>query len=293
MILQPESYLAFDSLSNCYQKLGYFNKAEDAGTRALILKDLAHCKYTGNWSLPKSKPEKLDFLTQKNVIAFSLFGKNARYLRGAIDNALAATQLYPGWTLYFFVDDTVPLEIQNALKILGAEIKIESPGQKNLERLAWRFKVANDPEVYRYLIRDVDSVINFREKLAVDEWIASELYFHVMRDWWTHTDLILAGMWGGISGVLPSLSKMLSTYNSAHMETPNIDQWFLRDKVWAYLRGSCLAHDRCFSPPGVKAWPGGLPEGNVHVGQDVFAAQRDLQAQRLGDWLSKLVSLHL
>jgi len=28
------------------------------------------------------------------------------------------------------------------------------------------------------------------------------------------------------------------------MDTPNIDQIFLRDRVWPLLRGQCLVHDR-------------------------------------------------
>ena len=49
-----------------------------------------------------------------------------------------------------------------------------------------------------------------------------------MRDWWTHTDLVLAGMWGGVAGVLPDLRTMFNKYRSRHAETPHWDQWFLR-----------------------------------------------------------------
>ncbi len=30
----------------------------------------------------------------------------------------------------------------------------------------------------------------------------------------------------------------------ATMDTPNIDQIFLRDRVWPLIRGQCLVHDR-------------------------------------------------
>ena len=33
----------------------------------------------------------------RNVIAFSLWGSNPRYLRGALTNATVARYLYPGW----------------------------------------------------------------------------------------------------------------------------------------------------------------------------------------------------
>jgi hypothetical protein len=292
LVLQPNEYLAFDSLSRCFSNLGQYDQASSAGTRALMLKDQAHGSLVGNWRLPEgSAVEFASSSSKKNVISFSLWGKSPRYLRGAIDNALAAPAIYPGWTLRFFVDETVPSEIRNTLLDLGAEIQTESLGQSNRQRLTWRFKVANDYGVGRFLVRDVDSVISFREKSAVDEWIASDRWFHVMRDWWTHTDLILAGMWGGVAGVLPSLLDILNTYQAGAMETPNVDQWFLRDKVWAYVRGSCLIHDRCFRPQGARPWPEQEPEGNAHVGQNEFGARREAQEKRLANWLPRLKSL--
>src|SRR5262249_41355463 len=96
-------------------------------------------------------------------------------------------------------------------------------------------------------------------------------WFHVMRDWWTHTDLVLAGMWGGVAGVLPDLQALLSTYKAGAMETPNVDQWFLRDAVWPYLRTNVMVHDRIFTPAGAQPWPGPAARGDRHVGQNDYA----------------------
>jgi hypothetical protein len=175
-----------------------------------------------------------------------------RYLRGAIENALAMPLIYPGWEGIFFVDETVPEDVRLALTELGGQVRVQPPGQPQRQKLAWRFLVANEAGVGRFLVRDVDSVVNQRERAAVDEWIDSGRLFHVMRDWWTHTDLVLAGMWGGIAGLLPPIPALLESYRPPHMETPNIDQWFLRDILWPCLRQSCLIHDRCFNPPGVQ-----------------------------------------
>lgn len=294
LILQPENVAAFDTLCVSLYKLGKSAEAAAAGAKALSLKDKAQKPHPLDWSLPLVLPSNMACMAGKcSVIAFSMWGANPRYLRGAIDNALAASAVYENWTLRFYVDETVPLEVCNALSSLGGDVRFESSGQSLLQRLAWRFKVANDPEVGRFLIRDVDSVINQREALAVDEWVASDRWFHVMRDWWSHTDLILAGMWGGVAGVLPQFTEKLALYKSATMETANIDQWFLRDEVWCFVRTSCLVHDRCFSFADARPWPGLLPQGNVHVGQDVFAVQREAQETRLADWLPRLKSLQL
>ena len=55
------------------------------------------------------------------------------------------------------------------------------------------------------LSRDSDSLLNIREKKAVDEWIKSDKSFHIMRDHKYHKTRILAGM-------LP-VSKLNLNYN--------------------------------------------------------------------------------
>lgn len=48
--------------------------------------------------------------------------------------------------------------------------------------MLWRFSIAGDESVDRYVIRDVDSRLNTRERLAVQDWIESGFPLHVMRD---------------------------------------------------------------------------------------------------------------
>lgn len=290
--LVPNDPLAFDALCSAAYQSGRFLEAAAAGERALQFKDAAHCLPLNPSNLPAA-PVTDSQLEKQNVIAFSLWGNNPRYLRGAIDNALAADSIYPGWRLRFYVDKTVPEQLLAKLAGLGCELAFEPIGQSQRMRLGWRFKVANDSTVGRFLVRDVDSLINLREKRAVDEWIASNKLFHVMRDWWSHTDLILAGMWGGVAGNLPDLTKLLKQYRPQAMETPNVDQWFLRDCIWALIRENCLIHDRCFRSRGSSPWPGPAPIGSDHVGQDVFSAAREAQAERLRDYLRQLPCLGL
>lgn len=59
----------------------------------------------------------------------------------------------------------------------------------------------DDPTIKRFLIRDADSIVSHREKAAVDAWLKSDKWFHLMRDNYSHTELILAGMWGGCTGI--------------------------------------------------------------------------------------------
>lgn len=295
-VATAEAYIAkggsdanlFDMLAHSQYRRGKPDEARQAGERSLAIKDEQAAAPEGS----KLNPIPADTEEKPRIISFSLWGSNPRYLRGALHNVIAARRIYPDWTCRFYVDSSVDAGFAGALKGEGAEI-IQHPILGMPQRLSRRFLVADDPGVGRFMVRDCDSVVNQREALAVEEWIASGKPFHIMRDWWTHTDPMLAGMWGGIGGVLPSMQILLSAYKPKHLETPNWDQWFLRDRVWALVRDQALVHDRYFASRNAVPFPGEAPPGNVHVGQDEFAVRRNVQRAILGDWLQKLPILKM
>ena len=211
----------------------------------------------------------------ERVIAFSLWGANPRYLRGALHNQLRAPLLYPGFRSRFYVDSSVPADLLEALEAEGAQIVMEEGEPSQRRRLTRRFLVADDPGVAVYLVRDADSLVNAREAAAVREWLDSGKPIHAMRDWWTHTDPLLAGMWGGLGGVLPPLEPLIDTYKSGVLETPNWDQWFLRDRVWPSVRKKAFVHDRLFATQGSHPFP-----GLRALGQSTRRAERGRRPRR-------------
>ena len=279
LALSPDDPLLYDTLASLSYRLGRFDAASEAGTRALVLKDALQPARDDAWQLPTVAPA--EFAAGKaNTVAFSLWGDAPRYCQGALDNVAAMPTVYPGWRARFYVDETVPASLLHQLGAASAQVVMQPSAQPLRDKLAWRFGVANDPTVARFLVRDVDSVVSPRERHAVSEWVASGTWFHVMRDWWTHSDLILAGMWGGVAGILPDLGQLLRAYRPPHLETPNIDQWFLRDCVWRYVRTSCLIHDRCFRAAGARPWPDPDPPGDTHVGQNEHARRCEHQGSQ-------------
>lgn len=290
LTLRPCEAVAYDALATSYFELKQWAQASDAGTQSLIIKDQNANPADPNWHFPLTTPA--EFATQngkKNVISFSLWGNHPRYLRGALRNLLLAPDMYPDWTLRFYVDNTVPAEFVGLMRELGGEVRVQAPNRPLKEKLCWRFWVANDSTVGYFLVRDIDSAFSVREVNAVDEWRHSEKWFHLIRDWWSHTDLILAGLWGGVAGVLPDLAQMLSNYEPKTMETPNVDQWFLRDQVWGYLRQSLLMHDRCFHlPDTVRLSP---PTTDCHIGQNEFILSS--QEKILRAWIKQYPCLQI
>ncbi len=196
--------------------------------------------------LPSEQPAAFDLSQPSaNIISYSLFGNNPRYCEVAIENVHLAKSIYPGWTCRFYVDDTVPTTVQQRLSDAGAQVFKVNLTQQQMSGLFWRFLVMDDPSVQRFLIRDADSLLSYREQAAVQAWLHSGLWFHCMRDWYSHTELLLAGMWGGCNGVLHNVQASILNYQQQHRAVARvIDQHFLRFYLWPTVRQSLLSHDR-------------------------------------------------
>ena len=100
----------------------------------------------------------------------------------------------------------------------------------------WRFLAFDDQNVDFVMVRDVDSPFTVRERLAVEEWLASGFPFHVIRDHRYHMEPMMGGLWGGRTGVLPPLTPMIGSFLSTY-RAKYTDQHFLAP---AYL----AAHPR-------------------------------------------------
>lgn len=112
-------------------------------------------------------------MMNKWVISFGLYGEDPKYMEGAIQNAILIRDIFPDWVARFYVLDSVDDKVLDSLVDLGAEIVMEPSSEGSIVGMFWRFVVADDPSVERYMIRDVDSRLNYREALAVEEWIQS------------------------------------------------------------------------------------------------------------------------
>jgi hypothetical protein len=173
-----------------------------------------------------------------------------------------------------YVDKSVPEAIRKSLAQASAQVIVkERPaGEPPPRRLLWRFEVASEPGVKRFLVRDADSLLSVKERIAVDDWLRSGKHFHVMRDFHSHTDLVLAGLWGGVGGVLPPLAVLLKNFKPWRIENDHVDQDLLTVTAWSTIKQSCLIHDSVFTGClGSVPFPpyGELPAGH-HVGQNAF-----------------------
>jgi len=273
--MAPEQTNSCDALAHCFSRLKNHGETQKYGRRSLELKDGA-AEGQLVWPISDRQVSPAPFSPenrQSNVISFSLWGDKERYLRGALRNAVAAPHVYPSWTCRFYCDDRVPPGFRQKLKNQGAQVKMKPRPSQFYEGLLWRFEVLDDATVDRFLIRDADSIVNVKERVAVDEWLQSDCWFHAMRDFPSHTEVLLAGMWGGANGILPSLAELLKAFHPTIAPTSTYDQLLLRECVWPTVRQSVMIHDSVYTGClGSKGFPpfGDLPPGR-HIGQNEAA----------------------
>lgn len=275
----------WDVLARNYIYLGRVDDARAAGSRSLTLKDQQ--APAASRDLPVIAPRPFDpSRRERNVIAYSLWGSNRRYIEGAYRNAWLVRDLYPGWTCRFYCDVTVPQRVRSTLEKLGCQLVVaQQPPKQFYEGYFWRFMVWSDPQVDRFLIRDSDSLLSVREKAAVDEWLQSNRSFHVMRDFYGHTELILAGMWGGVAGRLPPIQELITAFRPTGSVARAIDQMFLRQMVWPLIRSDVLIHDSIYALFGARPFPThAWCQPGFHVGQDFAATERYHHEPHLIDW---------
>ena len=264
-----------DCLADAAGRLGRLDLAVQYGRAALEAKDRMFSAYPALATMPTTPPPPFNPLNPaENIIAYTLWGSSDRYFVPLLENLRLIKHLFPGWSARIHLDASVPPAMRNDLAQHGAQI-VEfqlPPDMPGHRRLLWRFAVLGDPTVRRYLIRDADSLLTVKERVAVDAWLASSIHFHTMRDYFTHTDLLLAGMWGGVGGILPNIDTLFANRQAWRAEGNHIDQDLLSETVWPAIRHRCLIHDSVFTGclGSVPFPPFGALQPGCHIGENSF-----------------------
>lgn len=237
-----------DGLTEVCGWLGLRDDVRRYGKLSLERSDARHGQAAGHQPVTTAPPAFQPDQPQRNIIAYTLFGDNPRYCESVIANVAVAAHLFAHWCCRVYLDDSVPFSIRQRLIDAGAQVvDMSGAARDGVHPLMWRFLVVDDPDVDRYLIRDADSLLSEREQAAVEQWLDSDRWFHHIRDYFTHTELILAGLWGGCRGALPPLKPSMQDWLALQSDVTRFaDQIFLREQVWPTLRQSVLNHDEWF-----------------------------------------------
>ena len=253
-----------DALKVCHYKLGNTELAIKYG--ALKLQTMVkRADQEDHAGLDDPEPQN----REKMVVAFSLWGRKLRYCFGAMINARLVNNMLPNWVARFYIGEDVPDFVVKDLRATGAEIVLEKHIAPSIPNYMWRFLIADDSDVARYICRDTDSRISAKELAAVDEWVKSPFMFHIIRDHIFHNDLILAGLWGGVPHKDLPMSDLIEDFQRMHRDDRRygVDQAFLGTRVWPLIRQSTLSHDSYYAIGETRLFPcGERGDEQNHVG---------------------------
>jgi hypothetical protein len=266
--LGPPTLAALDALAHASGELGQWDEVRVWGLKAL---EARAAKFGGPAPIAHQAaplpPPPSPGTREQNVIAFSLFGAEPKYCETAVLNVEERARFYPDWTCHFYVDETVPGQVIKRLLVPGSRVYRVDETERQWPGPMWRLIACDEPGLHRVIFRDADSVINAREAGAVADWVASGTRFHHMRDGASHTELMLAGLWGCTGGALPPIKDLVARFLEKPLASRHFaDQYFLREFVWPYARASLIQHDSLFGFLDHRSFPEGPRRDDFHVG---------------------------
>lgn len=191
----------------------------------------------------------------KQVISYSLYGNQPRFLVGAIKNAQLAQVFFPGFTARYYVGNSVPTWVRSTLDLFPNVEQIPVGEREDSTARLWRFRAIYDPTVDVVLSRDADARLSLREAIAHQEFLDSEFDFHIIRDHPTgHGYLISAGMFACKTKGMHFFEKILG--ETPLRDTYMQDQEFLTYGIYPHIAANCLVHDEYYNyqptPPSEK-----------------------------------------
>ncbi len=250
-----------DGMAEVCGRLGKLDELRQFGHASLAAADARYAPQR-RWRVPEAPPPPFDpQRPARNVIAYSLFGSSPRYGEPLVMNAALVAELFPGWSCRVYLDDSVPGHVRTRLRKAGAQlVEIDARTRQAMPGTMWRFLVLDDPQVDRFMLRDADALLSEREAAAVAEWLQSGRWFHHMRDYCSHTELLLAGLWAGCRGVFPPIAPLMTAFAARHRDERRFtDQYFLRELLWPTIRDSVLNHDELFGFHDARPFPPHAP----------------------------------
>lgn len=184
------------------------------------------------------------------VISYSLYGKQPRFMVGAIKNAQLAQVFFPGFTVRYYVGNSVPTWVRSTLDLFPNVEQITVDEREDSTARLWRFRAIYDPTVDVVLSRDADARLSLREAIAHQEFLDSEFDFHIIRDHPSgHGYFISAGMFACKNKGMGFFKKILD--DTQLHDTYMQDQQFLSGAIYPNIVGNCLTHDEYYPYPVV------------------------------------------
>lgn len=197
------------------------------------------------------------------VISFCLWGSEPRYTVGLIKNIELASIFYPDWVCWVYIHHLVSRDIFDFLLTCKnvKTITINTDEVVPTKFMLNRFLPILSFDVKCFISRDIDTRIQPREVLAVDEWLESNKTLHIMRDHPQHFPRILGGMYGIKCSDELSNFNWIDSINNFFTVNNNKkdDQDFLLAYIYSKFENERIVHDEIRKYEGFECKPFPIP----------------------------------
>jgi hypothetical protein len=205
------------------------------------------------------------------VFSFCIFGENPKYCRGLLKNIELIKEYFPTWKIWVYIGDSIPEQLDSQLRQEPCVERIYTQKSGMINKV-YRFFPIDNPDIEVCIVRDTDSRIHARDRSCIQDFLNSDMTFHIIRDHPNHFHKIMAGMFGMKQGCLSY--KIQEAYEWWKQEYSTDDFWddtyFLVDVIYPDVKFSSLIHDthNTHEPPHFKhAFGVEVTSSNEFVGQ--------------------------
>ena len=193
-------------------------------------------------------------------LSFVVYGADSKYREGALANAQAIAEVYPGWKGIFYVDEESCRDLVRPIEEAGSQVLLINK-ERFTNMVFARFLPIWELSKGIILFRDIDSLISIPERKAVEDWLQTGLPFHWMRDHPRHTGTVMWGMWGMRLGDY-FRDYFEHSIEGSRNESYGADQVFLEQWLYPTMLKRGVVYSDFLLLPGEtrRAWPAPRPE---------------------------------
>jgi len=181
----------------------------------------------------------------EKVFSFTLYGSNPLYTEGAIRNAIQIPKIFGNeYTVQFYVIDIEQSVIDRLRSLKAKVIEMKNhPLNKMKDYKFFRFLAIKEDNIVFF--RDCDSIVSYREKIMINEFLSSNKKLHIIRDHPNHKEHIMAGLFGFNKCGIPNhlLLELINQSNLKDINQYNVDQLFLAKFIYPLFKKDMLIHD--------------------------------------------------
>lgn len=195
-----------------------------------------------------------------NAISYSLFGYQhkhdncfsfATYLQSLSFNLKMAELVYPGWKINLVLDDETynsPFKEYFDYHISSGVLSVDVHKKDDLcMMMLRRLQPVLSGKYDRLLCRDIDSLVSYRERQAVEYWIRTGRIMHAITDSVSHGIALMGGMIGVMCKEFrermgPTLEEFEAKGSGINYKIKGADQVFLNKYVLPKIADSMVEH---------------------------------------------------